>query len=241
MHDLFHGPRSQNRATFEAVIFDLDGTLVDSNDLHVEAWDRAFRHFGLQFPIPALRDQIGKGSDQYLPAFLSQEQLISMGEEIDKYRSLLFRTEFLPRAKPFPKVRDLLQRIKRDGKRIAFATSSKKDDVKTYSEIAHISDLVDCEATADDADSSKPSPDVFKATLNLLQVPAQAALAVGDTRFDAEAATRIGLPMIGLLCGRAADEQTLRKHGAIAVYKDPADLLEHYHSFPLAILQESGR
>jgi HAD superfamily hydrolase (TIGR01509 family) len=234
MQDPNPNQRSENRATLETVIFDLDGTIIDSNDFHVEAWNRAFQHFGKHFPVDALRAQIGKGSDQYLPEFLSPDELREIGEKIDEYRSALFRKEYLPRVKPFPKVRQLLERIKADDKRIALATSSKKDDVKICTRVARIDDLFDCEITADDVDKSKPAPDVFQTALDALGVGASAAIAVGDTRFDVEAAKRINLGTIGLLCGRAADEETFRKVGAIAVYKDPADLLEHYDSSPLA-------
>ena len=234
MRDLSTHSRSENRATVQAVIFDLDGTLVDSNDLHVEAWNEAFQHFGKHFPIAALRQQIGKGSDQYLPAFLSPDELHRIGKHIDEYRSALFREKFLPLVKPFPKVRELLERIRTDGKRIALATSSKKDDVKTYIDLAQITDLMDCQSTADDADKSKPAPDVFEATLEALQLSANAAIAVGDTRFDVEAGKRIGLEIIGFLCGRAADAETLRRAGSLAIYKDPADLLANYDRSPLA-------
>jgi HAD superfamily hydrolase (TIGR01509 family) len=181
-----------------------------------------------------LRAQIGKGTDQYLPEFLTSIEIENFGKQLDEYRSALFRKDFLPRIKPFPKVRELFERIKRDGNRIALATSSNKDDVKTYTKMANITDLVDCQTSADDTEESKPAPDVFEAALDQLKKPAEAAVAVGDTRFDVEAANRIALKTIGLLCGRAADEQTLRKTGAVAVYKDPADLLEHYDSSPLA-------
>jgi len=226
--------RSQNRATIDAVIFDLDGTLVDSNDFHVEAWDRAFQHFGKHFPREKLREQIGKGSDQYLPEFLDHEELKRIGKQIDEYRSKLFRKEYLPRIKPFPKVRELFERIRDDGKRIALATSSHKADVRTYTDIANIKDLIDCQTTADDADKSKPAPDVFAASLEALKLAPSAAFCVGDTRFDVEAAKRIRLATIGFLCGGAADEETFRQAGAIAIYKDPADLLDHYGTSPLA-------
>jgi len=218
----------------QAVIFDLDGTLLDSNDFHVGAWDRAFKHFGKQFPLEKLRAQIGKGSDQYFPEFLDPEELKLIGKQIDEYLSKLFQKEFLPRIKPFPKVRELFERVRNDGKRIALATSGHKDDVRKYTEIANIKDLVDCQTTADDADESKPAPDVFEASLDALELPPTAAIAVGDTRFDVEAAKRIRLATIALLCGRAADEKTLRQAGAIAVYKDPEDLLDHYETSPLA-------
>jgi len=225
---------SQNRAKIEAIVFDLDGTIVDSNDLHVEAWNEAFQHFGKHFPMADLRKQIGKGSDQYLPVFLSADELSTLGKQIDEYRSKLFKEKFLPRVRAFPKVRELFERIKSDGKRIALATSSQKDDVRTYTDLADIGDLIDCQTTADDADKSKPAPDVLKAALDALALSPACAIAVGDTRFDVEAAKRIGLATVGMLCGRAADEKTLRRAGAIAVYNDPADLLANYQDSPLA-------
>ena len=233
MRDLSN-KRSQNRAICEAVIFDLDGTLVDSNDLHVEAWNEAFQHFGKHFPISKLRKQIGKGSDNYLPEFLSPAELKKIGKQIDEYRSDLFRKKFLPQVKPFPKVRELFERIRADEKRIALASSSHKEDVEKCTKLARIDDLLDIQVTADDAGESKPAPDVFAASLGKLRITADRAIAVGDTRFDVEAANKVGLATIGMLCGRAADEKAFRETGAIAVYQDPAGLLANYDSSPLA-------
>ena len=93
-----------------AFIFDIDGTLVDSNELHVDSWDRAFRHFGKQFPRAALRAQIGKGTDQYLPEFLTPDEVEHFGKELDEYRSEIFRKEYLPRRTPIPEeVRELFR------------------------------------------------------------------------------------------------------------------------------------
>src|SRR5918912_649129 len=111
-----------------AFIFDIDGTLVDSNEHHVDSWDRAFRHFGKRFSREQLRAQIGKGSDQYLPEFLTPAELKQFGKQLDEYRSELFRKEYLPRIRPFPKVRELFQRIREDHKRIVLATSGKESD-----------------------------------------------------------------------------------------------------------------
>lgn len=116
----------------QAVIFDLDGTLVDSNELHVASWDEAFRHFGKRFSLEQLRKQIGKGSDQYLPEFLDEEEIKEFGKQLDEYRSELFTKDYLPRMKPFPKVRELFERIKADKKRIALAASSKSSESKVY-------------------------------------------------------------------------------------------------------------
>jgi phosphoglycolate phosphatase-like HAD superfamily hydrolase len=211
-----------------AVIFDLDGTLVDSNELHVEAWDRAFRHFGRVFSREALRQQVGKGADQYMPAFLTPEEIKSFGKKLDEYRSELFKEEYLPRVRAFPKVRELFVRVKDDGRKIALATSGKEQELLVYKKIAQIEDLVDCEMTADDADHSKPAPDLFASSLRKLgDVEAKDVIAVGDTPYDPQAAGKIGIRTIGLLCG-GFKEADLRAGGAEEIYRDPEDLLNHY-------------
>lgn len=217
----------------QAVIFDLDGTLIDSNEAHVLAWDRTFRHFGKNFPIDQLRKHIGKGVDQYLPEFLSPEEVGTIGKQIDEYRSNLFKKEYLPHLRPFPGVRDLFERIRRDGKRIALATSGKRQELRFYKKLAQIEDLTDCEVTADDADKSKPAPDLFEATLkNLGDPPAKAVKNVGDTPYDVEGAGKAGISTIAVLCG-GFSEAELRAAGAIAIYKDPAALLKHYETSPI--------
>ena len=133
-----------------AFIFDIDGTLVDSNELHVDSWDRAFRHFGKQFPREKLRAQIGKGSDQYLPEFLTPDEIERFGKALDDYRSELFRNEYLPKVRPFPKVRELFQRIRDDDKRIVLASSGKKADTKYYVDLLKIENLIDGYVSGDD-------------------------------------------------------------------------------------------
>lgn len=211
-----------------AFIFDIDGTLVDSNELHVDSWDRAFRHFGKEFPREKLRAQIGKGSDQYLPEFLTPDEIKRFGKELDDYRSDLFRKEYLPKVRPFPKVRELFQRIRDDNKRIVLASSGKKADTKYYIDLLKIGDFIDGYVSGDDADSSKPAPDIFSASLKKLgDVSAAEAVTVGDTKFDVEAARKAGLKTIGFLCG-GTSESVLREAGAVAIYRDPADFLAHY-------------
>ena len=211
-----------------AFIFDIDGTLVDSNELHVDSWDRAFRKFGKEFSREELRAQIGKGSDQYLPEFLTPDEIKRFGKELDDYRSELFRKEYLPKVQPFPKVRELFQRIRDDNKRIVLASSGKKKDTKYYIDLLKIEDLIDGYVSGDDADSSKPAPDIFDASLKKLgNISPTEAMTVGDTKFDVEAAGKAGLKTIGFLCGGTA-ESVLREAGAIAIYRDPADFLAHY-------------
>jgi HAD superfamily hydrolase (TIGR01549 family) len=201
-----------------AFIFDIDGTLVDSNELHVDSWDCAFRHFGKQFSRDALRAQIGKGSDQYLPEFLSPDEIERFGKNLDQYRSELFRKEYLPRVRSFPKVRELLQRIGDDDKRIILASSGKEEDTKYYIEdLLKIDKLIEGYTCAEDADRSKPAPDIFTAALEKLGgMSPDDAITVGDTRFDIEAAAKAGLATIALLCG-GTSENVLRKTGACAI------------------------
>jgi HAD superfamily hydrolase (TIGR01549 family) len=211
-----------------AFIFDIDGTLVDSNELHVDSWDRAFRKFGKQFPREALRAQIGKGSDQYLPEFLTKKEIADFGKELDEYRSELFRKEYLLRVRPFPKVRELFQRIRDDHKPIVLATSGKKADTEYYIKLLKIDNLIEGYTSADDADNSKPAPDIFAASLKKLGgISCADAVTVGDTRFDIEAARKAGLATIAFLCG-GTSESVLREAGAVAIYRDPADFLAHY-------------
>jgi HAD superfamily hydrolase (TIGR01549 family) len=216
-----------------AFIFDIDGTLVDSNELHVDSWDRAFRKFGKQFPREALRAQIGKGSDQYLPAFLTPDEIDRFGKELDEYRSELFRKEYLPRVRPFPKVCELFQRIRDDHKRIVLASSGKKADTEYYVKLLKIENLIEGYISGDDADSSKPAPDIFAASLKKLgDISSADAVTVGDTSFDIEAAAKAGLKTIAFLCG-GTPESVLREARAVAIYRDPADFLAHYNELTI--------
>jgi len=217
-----------------AAIFDLDGTLVDSNDLHVEAWQETFRYFGKEFPIERLREQIGKGGDQYLPEFLNERELREIGEEVDHYRGEIFKKKYLSQVRAFPRVRELFERIRGEGKKIALASSGKEDEVAHYQKLAGIEGLFDSRTTADQVAQSKPRADIFMAALRTLDgVAPQEAIAIGDTPYDIQAAKKIELPTIGVLCGGFREED-LRDAGAVAIFRDPADLLERYYQSPLA-------
>jgi HAD superfamily hydrolase (TIGR01509 family) len=215
-----------------AVIFDVDGTLVDSVDQHAQAWQDALQKFGKQPTFAEVRSQIGKGADQLMPVFLSRDELRRFGPELEQFRGELFKREYLARVRAFPSVRELLQRVRADGKQIALASSAKQDEIEHYKQVAAIADLVDCQTSADDVARSKPYPDIFCAALAGLGVAADDAIVVGDSPFDVQGATRAGIRTVGLLCG-GFPLAHLKSAGAVAVYDDPADLLAHLQSSPL--------
>lgn len=217
-----------------AAIFDVDGTLVDSVDLHAHAWQDAFRDFGHDVGFDEVRGQIGKGGDQLMPVFLGPEELEARGKELEKHRSEVMKTRYLPEVRGFPGVRDLFLRLRERGIRIALASSAKAEELQTYKERAGITDLVEVETSSDDAERSKPYPDIFQAALSRLEgIEASEAVVIGDTPYDAEAAGKAGLRSIGVLCG-GFPEADLRAAGCVAIYKDPADLLARLDESPLA-------
>jgi len=220
---------------YKAVVFDIDGTLIDSVDLHAMAWQEALRNWGYEITFEDVRRQVGKGGDQLMPVFVPANDLERHGEEISEYRSQLFKRKYLPMVKPFSAVPELLRRISDEGLKIALASSAKGDELDAYKKLAGVADLVQDETSKDDVHRSKPFPDVFSAALEKLgDVDPEDAVAVGDTPYDAEAAGKLGLPIIGMLSGGWTEDE-LRKAGCFAVYRGPADLLGHFEESPLAV------
>jgi HAD superfamily hydrolase (TIGR01509 family) len=204
----------------KAVIFDMDGTLVDSVDLHARAWQDAFRDFGHEFEFKAIRDQIGKGGDQLLPVFLTRQEIGTKGPDL--------KERYLSQIKAFPKVTELFHRIRADNIKIVLASSAKAQELRTYEKIAGIEGLVDVEISSDDAEKSKPHPDIFQAAMAKLGGTRKSEVVViGDAPYDAEAAGKAGLKTIGFRCGGFA-EAGLRDAGCFAIYDGPADLLARY-------------
>lgn len=217
----------------KGVIFDVDGTLIDSVDYHAEAWQKIFIRYGHHFPFEMIRHQIGKGGDQLLPFFLSADEVERLGKQIERERSELLKAEYMPRFKPFPCTRELFERIRADGRKIVLASSAKVDELEYYKKLARIDDLIEEETSSDDAKRSKPDPDIFHAAMAKLgKISADEAIAVGDTPYDAEAAGKAGIRTIGVLCG-GFPEAELRQAGCIAIFRDPADLLARYDESPL--------
>ena len=203
-------------------------------DLHAKCWQEAFARYGKQIAFEKIRNQIGKGGDLLIPHFLNEEENERWGEELDHFRSELFGERYLHKVKPFPKVRELFERIRADGKGIALASSGKEVEVDHYLKLLGVGDLIDARTTSDDAERSKPYPDIFAAAMKQVGVEnPNEALVIGDSPFDAEAAGRINVRCVGVRCGGFSDED-LKRAGCVALFDGPEDLLARYDESPLA-------
>lgn len=212
----------------KAVVFDIDGTLVDTVDNHAAAWQRALKEFGKEVDFETVRNQIGKGGDQLMPEFLSAQELKEWGKKLEERRGEIYKNDYLEKAQPFPEVQNLVARISGGNKKIALASSAKGEELEHYKKILKIDQYLMGETSADDAEKSKPEPDIFEAALKELGDPSpEETIVIGDTPYDAIAAGKINLKTIGFLSG-GFSEQSLREAGCTEIYQGPADLLAHY-------------
>lgn len=218
--------------TVRAVLFDLDGTLVDSNERHVDVWARVLREAGYVFERDALHAQIGKGGDNYLPALLPDADAATR-ERLDTRHGEVFKAEHLPHVAAFPQARALMAEVRARGAKIVLASSAGGDEVTHYVGLLEADGIVDATTSKDDVARSKPDPDIFVAALESAGVAAGDAIVLGDTPWDMIAAARAGVRAIGVLSG-GFGEAALREAGAIAVYRDVADLLARIEASPLA-------
>jgi len=213
------------------VILDVDGTLVDSNDAHARAWVDALAESGRQVPFARVRPLIGMGGDKVLPilARLSAEE--GEGKRIAERREEIFAARYLPEVRALPGARELLARMKDEGLRLAVASSSKEDMLRRLLRLVGAEDVLDAATSSDDADRSKPDPDIVAAALERLGEPRERAVMIGDTPYDVEAAARARVRSIAFRSG-GWDDQALR--GAAAIYDGPDDLGRRFEESILA-------
>ncbi len=211
------------------VLWDIDGTLVNSNDAHARAWQAALAEFHLYVGFESVRSAIGMGGDKLLPAVASIEAESKLGRAISARRGEIFSNE-LPKLHAFPRVRRLLARLSEAGVKHAVASSAQPAELDALLQIADIKDLlVDVSSAAQG--HSKPDPDIVRAALDALGFDASEVLLVGDTPYDIEAAKRVGIATVALRCGGRSDHDLA---GAIAIYDSPGALLERLDTSPLA-------
>ena len=209
----------------KGVIFDVDGTLVDSNDAHAQSWVDTFREAGYDVPFEKVRPLIGMGGDKLLPKTIGVSSDSDEGKKLGERRGKIFRSNYLPHLRPLPGARDLVLRVKRDGLKPIVATSAKDDDLKGLLKAAQVDDLMEEKATASDAKRSKPDPDIVQAAVDESGFSRDNLVMIGDTPYDIEAAGRAGVRSIGFLSGGWTREAL---KGAAEIYDGPADLLAHY-------------
>lgn len=220
------------------VMLDVDGTLVDSNDAHAQAWQAAMAEKGFTIPLARIRRLIGKGGDKLLPEATGIDAESPLGKAISRRRGEIFQTQFLPNLRAFPKVEELLSRMKQQGLRLAVASSAKDDELKKLLQLCGVDKFLEARTSSDDADRSKPDPDIIHAALDRVGLPANTMIMLGDTPYDIEAANRAGMPAVALRCGGWGDSDLA---GAIKIYDSPADLLDHFEQSPFhAVNQETG-
>jgi len=185
----------------QGILFDVDGTLVDSNDAHARCWMEAFAEFGKDFEYEVVRHQIGKGGDLLVPDLLNAREMRSFGEKVKKFRGKLFKERFLADVKPFPGAKRCLRELHERGIKLALASSANPDEVKYYTKLLEAEDLLEGTTSKGDAEFSKPSPEIFRAALDRIGTDPALTLVAGDTPYDVLAAHRVPLPVAAVLCG----------------------------------------
>jgi HAD superfamily hydrolase (TIGR01509 family) len=211
----------------QGVIFDIDGTLVDSNDAHAQSWVDTFAEAGYDVPFEAVRPLIGMGADKLLPKTIGIRHDSKEGKQLSKHRSEIFRKKYLPNLRPLDGSRTLVLRIRSEGLKAIVATSAKDEELNGLLEAAEVADLMEEKATASDAKRSKPDPDIVEAAIDESGISPRNLVMIGDTPYDIEAATKAKVRTIAFRSGGWTDEAL---EGAVEIYDGPADLLAHYDS-----------
>jgi phosphoglycolate phosphatase-like HAD superfamily hydrolase len=214
---------------YRAVIFDVDGTLVDSNDAHALAWVQAITESGRRVEFSRVRPLIGMGGDKLLAEVTAVSIDSPEGRAIAGRRRDIFQRDYLPHLEATRGAQALLEWLRDDRQKLLVASCAEDDELRQLLDVAGASKLIESATSSDDAERSKPDPDIVAAALRRAAVPAAEVIMVGDTPYDVEAALRAGIGIIGLRSGGWSDQELT---GAVAVYADPADLLEHYDLSP---------
>jgi HAD superfamily hydrolase (TIGR01509 family) len=215
------------------VLFDVDGTLIDNNYLHVVAWSQSLRANGYYVPMSTLHHTVGQGADRFV------ESVIGHADERVADAHSDFYGPHLHDLVAFSRAADLLRTVKKSGLQVVLSTSASAKEVEHQRKAIDADDAIDAVTCNDDVDMSKPDPDLVQAGLDKAGLVAERAIFVGDTVWDVEAAKRAGLPCVCVLSGGIGASE-LREAGAVAVYDDVAALLRDFDNSPLAALRLSG-
>ncbi|MER6429395.1 MULTISPECIES: HAD family hydrolase [unclassified Streptomyces] len=215
-----------------AALFDVDGTLVDTNHLHVVTWWEAFRQAGHDVPMHAVHRAVGLGSTDLVAHLLGDDRDTEQDAELSAAHKALYG-QYFDRLPALPKAGELLRRLHRDGWTVVLATSASGAELGALRRAIDADDAIADTASADDVTEGKPAPEPVEHALELAGVPASRAVFVGDTVWDMQAGSKAGVRCLGLLCG-GIPRADLEEAGAEAVYADPADLLRRLAETALA-------
>jgi HAD superfamily hydrolase (TIGR01509 family) len=215
------GEKDEDRVA--AALFDVDGTLVDTNYLHAVTWWEAFEQAGHQVPMAEIHRAIGMGSGQLLDKLLPEDRDSGADADIRLAHSALYST-YWSRLRPLPGAADLLRACKRRGLTVVLASSADESEFKVLRAALDAEDAIDEATFAGDVESSKPAPDLVEAALDRAGVQAEQAVFIGDTVWDVQACQKAGVPCIGVLSGGVSRDE-LTSAGAAEVYPGPGDLL----------------
>jgi HAD superfamily hydrolase (TIGR01509 family) len=216
------------------VLFDVDGTLVDSTYLHTVAWWEALRQFEHDVPMAEIHRGIGMGADMILDHLLGDDRDHSADEALTAAHDVLYGA-WWERLRPLPGAADLLRACAGRGLAVVLASSAKARELAILRRVVDADDVITAATSSSDAEQSKPAPDILEAALNQSGVDQQRSVFVGDAVWDVQAAGKLGIPCIGLTCGGTSAAE-LRDAGAVDVYDNPAALLAALDSSPIATL-----
>jgi HAD superfamily hydrolase (TIGR01509 family) len=219
------------------VIFDIDGTLVASNEAHARSWVETLSEAGYDVPFDVIWPMIGMGGDKLLPAATGIEADSTLGKQLSDRRWEIFQSKFLPSLRPTDGARALVEQIKSDGRMTIVATSAKGDELDVLLDVAGVRELMDATTSSSDAAESKPDPDIVQAAVRKSGFKPDELIMLGDTPYDVEAAIGAHVNLIGMLCGGWTKEEL---SGATAIYENPADLLRWYDQSAFAVEALAG-
>ncbi len=206
----------------KVVVLDVDGTLMDTNYLHTEAWARAFEEVGHRVPRVELHKQVGKGSDLLIGEFVEDEE---MAAKIDELHSE-FYGELQEHGHPLPGAKELIPSLLERGYEVWFVTSAKDEELEHHIGELEAEGEITGVVNSSDVENSKPAPDIFELALERAGASPDETVAVGDAIWDIESASAAGIRTVAVLTGGAFSEEELREAGAVEVYEDCAALLE---------------
>ncbi|MEU1250893.1 HAD family hydrolase [Micromonospora arida] len=217
------------------VLFDVDGTLVDTTYLHTVSWWEALRQTDQPVPMAVVHRSIGMGSDKLLDHLLGPERDRDADSKLRDAHDTLY-AEYWERLTPLPRAADLLRACAERGLRVVLATSASEPEVGALRRALAAEDVIDTVTSSEDAQQSKPAPDILVAALEQSGLAAERVVFVGDSVWDVVAAGKLNIPCVGLTCGGTSRGE-LAGAGAVAVYDDPAALLHEFADSPLTRLR----